>query len=48
MNWMASASVVIGLVGLAFETMPWGLFILAGLVWFATVDLRKKSGSRGV
>jgi hypothetical protein len=41
MNHLAGASVVIGLIGLAFETMPWGLLILAGLVWFATVDLRK-------
>jgi hypothetical protein len=32
MNW-AGLSVVVGLVGLAFVTMPYGLVILAGLAW---------------
>jgi hypothetical protein len=32
MNW-AGLSVVVGLVGLAFVTMPYGLVILAGIAW---------------
>ena len=32
MNW-ANASVAVGLIVLALATMPYGLVILAGLVW---------------
>ena len=35
MNWGA-LSVVIGLVGLAIYTMPWGIVILAGLAYLYT------------
>lgn len=35
MNW-AGLSVVIGLLGLAVFTMPWGLIILAGMAWVYT------------
>ena len=35
MNWGA-LSVVIGLVGLAIYTMPYGLIILAGLAYLFT------------
>lgn len=32
MNW-AGLSIAIGLIGLAVFTMPYGLVILAGMVW---------------
>jgi hypothetical protein len=32
MNW-GSITVVIGLLGLAFATMPFGIVILVGLAW---------------
>lgn len=32
MNW-GNLTVVIGLIGLAFVTMPYGIVILAGLAW---------------
>jgi hypothetical protein len=35
MNW-AALSVVVGLIGLAISTMPWGIVILAGLVYLCT------------
>jgi hypothetical protein len=37
MNW-AGASVVIGLIGLAFFTMPFGIIILLGLTWVFSKD----------
>jgi hypothetical protein len=45
---LAGISIALGLLTLAWVTLPWGLILLAGLVWFATIDLRKKSGSSGV
>jgi hypothetical protein len=35
MNWGA-LSVVVGLIGLAVYTMPWGIIILAGMYWVYT------------
>lgn len=35
MNW-AGLSIVVGLLGLAVFTMPWGLIILAGMAWVYT------------
>lgn len=32
MNW-AGITIVIGLLGLAFSTMPYGIVILAGMAW---------------
>lgn len=32
MNW-AGLSIAIGLIGLAVFTMPYGLVIIAGMVW---------------
>lgn len=37
---LAAISVLVGFAFLALATMPWGLLILAGLVWFATIDMR--------
>lgn len=35
MSW-AGLSIVVGLLGLAVFTMPWGLVILAGMAWVYT------------
>lgn len=32
MNW-AGASIALGLLALAYFTLPWGLLILAGMAW---------------
>ncbi len=35
MKWLAGASIAIGVLALAWATMPYGLVLLVGLVWLA-------------
>jgi len=41
MNWVSGTLIVVGFVALAFETMPYGLILLAAIAWFLTIDYRK-------
>lgn len=41
MNW-AGASITLGLLILVWATLPWGLALLAALIWFWTIDMRAK------
>lgn len=36
MNW-GGLSVVVGLIGLAFHTMPYGIVILIGIAWVVSL-----------
>jgi len=37
---LAGTSIIIGLFALVWATLPWGLILLAGMIWFATIDMR--------
>jgi hypothetical protein len=37
---LGGLSIVFGLLALVWATMPWGLILLAGMAWLATIDMR--------